>query len=96
MTTTTGTKTPAAIIIEGMIARNDAAIELNDHALDEALHLLESRIANTRMALAKGYAVDSNWLREAAHKAEDAITKREVLAREASSLAHVLKAAQPA
>lgn len=90
------TKTPAAIIVEKMIADNDAAIALNEGNLVAALDLLESRIVNVRTRLEQGWGIDNNWLREAAHKAEDAISKREALAREARSLAHVLKAAQPA
>lgn len=96
MDTNTTTKTPAAIIVEKMIADNNVSISLNERVLQNELAEMELQISRVRAALTEGLHFDSNVVRASAHKIEDAISKREVLAREARSLAYVLKAAQPA
>lgn len=85
---------PTAIaLITDMIANDERDIRLTEQRLEVQLHELERHIANVRDALEQGLGIDSNWLREKAHKAEESISKRRALYSNKAALAHTLKAA---
>jgi len=93
---TTQAKTPAAVIVEKMIADNDAAIAENAAMIDVYLHELEGRLSSLRSALGQGNSASGSWVSESARHIEQELDKREALHRNAISLKRVLKAAQPA
>lgn len=71
------TQNPAAIaIIEGMIADHKRDIRLTEETLQVQLAELDRRVATVRDGLAQGLNIDSNWVRESAHKIEESISKR--------------------
>lgn len=85
---------PAAIaLITEMIASDEQDIRMTEQMLAGELYVLDQRINAVREALAQGDHIDSNWLREAAHKAEESITKRRALYANRAGLQHTLKAA---
>jgi hypothetical protein len=73
----TATSNPAAIaMIEKMIASHEADIRLTEETLDVQLDELDRRVTDIRKNLARGMNIDSGWVRESAHKVEEAISKR--------------------
>jgi hypothetical protein len=72
----TASNPEAIAIIEKMIGDHKLDISLTESLLAGELYVLERRIAEVREGLEQGLNIDSNWLREGAHKAEEAISKR--------------------
>lgn len=92
----TETKTHAVELVEAMIVNNDAEIAQNAKMIDVYLHEIEGRLASLRADLAQGNSASGSWVSESARHIEQELDKRETLHRNALTLAHVLKAAQPA
>lgn len=93
---TTTTKTEAATIVEKMIADNAIELQFVESLLATHVAEMERRLATVREGLEKGLNVENHFIRESAHKIEEGIASRRALALNATSLKHVLKAAQPA
>lgn len=90
----TSTQNPTAIaMIEDMIDTNDASITLNERTMITELENLKRLTAQVLDQLEQGQHIESNWLRGAAHKVEDAIAKRRSLHETKANLIYVLKAA---
>lgn len=92
----TATASHAIELIEEMISSNELSLRLNDQMLAGELYTLEQRMATVREGLEKGLNIDSNWVRESAHKIEERIAKRRYHYEHRAVLAHVRKAANPA
>jgi hypothetical protein len=89
------TSTPAAAIIDEMIRSNEAQIALANEMLAGYLYELDHHIAIVRDHLENELNIDSNWIREGAHKVEEQIAKRRYHYEQRASLEYVRKAADP-
>lgn len=90
----TATSNPTAIaMIAEMLDTNASNLTLAEQMLAGELCTLEQRIKTVRESLEQGHHIDTGWLREGAHKAEERISQRKALYAEQASLKHVMKAA---
>lgn len=90
--TTTDTRTPAAVLVDGMIANAESEIRLVNGLLSDALAELERRTAKAQIDLLNGLGIADTGIASSAAKVERTVERRTKAYQELRSLEHVRKA----